>query len=85
MRTTAHVSHVLSIEPRGLCRAKAAAYVGVSPSLFDTMVGDGRMPKPKRVNARTIWDRRQLDEAFEGLPDGNDLNPWDESGEEDAA
>jgi len=41
------------------------------------------MPKPKRINSRIVWDRQQLDEAFEVLPDGNDNNPWDE--EEDAA
>jgi len=27
------------------------------------------MPKPKRINARTIWDRKRLDEAFDALPD----------------
>jgi predicted DNA-binding transcriptional regulator AlpA len=57
---------------------KSAAYVGVSPSLFDEMVRDGRMPKPKRINGRVVWDRRQLDDAFEALPDGEDQNPWDE-------
>src|SRR5436309_15841447 len=47
----------LSLPPRGLSRSEAAAYVGVSPSLFDAMVKDGRMPQPKRINSRTIWDR----------------------------
>jgi predicted DNA-binding transcriptional regulator AlpA len=69
---------LLTIEPRGLRRVKSAAYVGVSPSLFDEMVRDGRMPKPKRINGRVVWDRRQLDDAFEALPDGEDQNPWDE-------
>jgi len=68
-----------SLAPRGLSRVQAAAYIGVSASTFDTMVGDGRMPKPKRINARTVWDRRQLDEAFEALPDAGDGNPWDEA------
>ena len=49
------------IPPRGLCRVEAAAYVGVSPTLFDEMVGDGRMPRPKRINARSVWDRLLLD------------------------
>lgn len=65
------------IEPRGLSRTEAAGYVGVSPSMFDLMVKDGRMPQPKRVNSRTIWDRRQIDEAFENLPDTGTDNPWD--------
>lgn len=54
---------------RGLSREEAADYVGVSPSLFDQMVSDGRMPQPKPVNARLVWDRYRLDEAFERLPD----------------
>jgi hypothetical protein len=69
----------LSLPPRGLSRVEAAAYIGVSPSLFDLMVGDGRMPRPKRINARTVWDRLQLDAAFAALPDGCDRDaddPW---------
>jgi predicted DNA-binding transcriptional regulator AlpA len=66
------------IEPRGLSRGEAAEYIGVSASLFDQMVKDGRMPEPKRINSRTVWDRRRLDEAFEALPEANAGNPWDE-------
>jgi predicted DNA-binding transcriptional regulator AlpA len=60
------------ILPRGLSRLEAAGYVGVSGSTFDQMVKDGRMPAPKRVNARTIWDMWQLDDAFEALPSDGD-------------
>ena len=67
----------LSLPPRGLSRLEAAAYIGVSPSLFEKMVKDGRMPKPKRINTRTVWDRRQLDEAFEALDECEAANPWD--------
>jgi predicted DNA-binding transcriptional regulator AlpA len=55
--------------PRGLSREEAARWVGVSPSLFDQMVKDGRMPGPKVINSRVVWDRYQLDPAFEALPD----------------
>lgn len=55
---------------RGLNRAQAAAYIGVSPSLFDEMISDGRMPAPKRMNSRTVWDRLALDRAFDRLPGG---------------
>lgn len=55
--------------PRGLSRAEAARWVGVSPSLFDQMVKDGRMPGPKVINSRVVWDRYRLDHAFEALPD----------------
>jgi hypothetical protein len=33
------------------------------------MVNDGRMPKPKRIDGRAVWDRVLLDEAFEALQD----------------
>ncbi|MBB3525390.1 RNA polymerase-interacting CarD/CdnL/TRCF family regulator [Rhizobium sp. BK456] len=30
------------------------------------------MPKPKRINVRTIWDRHAVDRAFDKLPGGSD-------------
>ena len=58
-----------SLPPRGLSREEAAAYIGVSPSLFDILVKDSRMPGPKRINSRVVWDRLKLDVAFEVLDD----------------
>lgn len=62
--------------PRGLSRDEAARYVGVGTTLFDEMVADRRMPKPKTINSRRVWDRLALDDAFADLPDAVD-NPWD--------
>ena len=67
-----------SLAPRGLSRVQSAVYVGVGATLFDEMVGDGRMPAPKKINSKKIWDRAALDEAFTGLPSDEDANPWDE-------
>jgi predicted DNA-binding transcriptional regulator AlpA len=67
-----------TLAPRGLSRAEAAAYVGVSTSLFDQMVRDDRMPGPKNINSRIVWDRIRLDQFFEALPDRDAANPWDE-------
>jgi predicted DNA-binding transcriptional regulator AlpA len=67
-----------TLAPRGLSRAVAAAYLGISQSLFDQMVEDGRMPGPKTINSRVIWDRIRLDQFFEALPDKEAANPWDE-------
>ena len=67
--------------PRGLSRAQAAEYIGVSSTLFDAMVRDRRMPLPRRINARSVWDVRQVDEAFAALPGdvGNEpTNEWDD-------
>ena len=64
----------LSLAPRGLSREQAAAYVGISPSLFDMLISDGRMPGPKRINARVVWDRVKLDLAFEALAGGEEAS-----------
>ena len=68
----------LSLPPRGLSREQAAAYVGISPSLFDMLIKDGRMPGPKRINSRVVWDRLKLDAAFEALADTADGSTDDE-------
>jgi hypothetical protein len=47
-------------------------YIGVSASKFDELVRDGRMPGPKRIDGRKVWDVRALDLAFDSLPDHND-------------
>lgn len=60
-----------SLPPRGLSREEAATYVGVSPTKFDEMVADGRMPEPKVIDGRRVWDRLALDAAFSALPDAN--------------
>lgn len=81
------VDHIPSREPavlpptkRGLSRILAAGYVGVGPTKFDEMVSDGRMPKPKRIDGRKVWDVRALDRFFEALPSDGDIddNPWDD-------
>jgi hypothetical protein len=68
----------LSLPPRGLSRVEAAAYIGVSVTFFDQLVDDGRMPHPKLINTRKVWDRLSLDRAFEALPTDGDENEWDE-------
>lgn len=61
---------------RGLNRVEAATYVGVSASKFDQMVADRRMPRPKKIDCRKVWDMRALDLAFDELTEG-DANEWD--------
>jgi predicted DNA-binding transcriptional regulator AlpA len=66
-----------SYPPRGLSREASARYIGVGSTKFDEMVKDGRMPKPKRVDGRTVWDRVALDIAFTSLPDVDSGNYFD--------
>lgn len=71
-----------TVQPRGLSRIQAAEYIGVGTTKFDEMVAEGRMPKPKRIGRRVIWDRYALDRAFEALPDDGEAegkNPWDDA------
>ena len=65
---------------RGLSREEAAEYICVGTSTFDTMIRDGRMPGPKRIGGRRVWDVRALDRAFDLLPGDVEKsnNPWDE-------
>jgi hypothetical protein len=72
-----------TLAPRGLNRSQAAAYIGVSATKFDELVRDGRMPSPKIIDRRKVWDKYQLDAAFEALPGGefgefDESSPWDE-------
>lgn len=73
----------ISLPPRGLRREEAAAYIGVSPSMFDTMVDDERMPKPKHVNRCRIWDRMELDFAFTALPNSDGTSGRIDAGEDE--
>jgi excisionase family DNA binding protein len=66
------LSAVRPIPRRGLSREEAAMYVGISASKFDELVRDGRMPRPKRIDGRKVWDVHALDLAFNSLPDDND-------------
>ena len=69
----------LSLPPRGLSRGQAAEYIGVGVTKFDEMVDDGRMPRPKRIDGRLVWDRVKLDAAFDELDDDiRPKNEWDE-------
>jgi len=70
-----------SLPPLGLRREVAAAYIDVSPTKFDQMVADGRMPKPKLIDTRRVWSRIEVEQAFARLPGGAEDEPeedeWD--------
>ncbi len=63
--------------PRGMSRDEAAYYVGVGATKFDEMVADKRMPRPKRVDGRVIWDRLQIEAAFSDLPEEKKVSRLD--------
>jgi predicted DNA-binding transcriptional regulator AlpA len=67
-----------NLTPRGLSREEAAAYVGIGATLFDRLIADGLMPKPKMLAGRKVWDIRALDRAFDALPGEMERNPWED-------
>lgn len=64
---------------RGLNRVEAALYVGVGVSKFDALVIDGRMPAPRQIDRRRVWDVNELDAAFDALPSECNSNSWDDA------
>lgn len=71
----------VSLPPIGISREESAAYIGVGTTLFDEMVADGRMPPPRIINGRTVWDREEVYQAFKAIPArgmkiGSPLSDW---------
>lgn len=80
MNARTALSDVRPLPRRGLSRIEAAIYIGIGVTMFDAMVKNGKMPKPKRVGARHLWDVLQLDMAFDALPADNEGgNSWDDA------
>ncbi|RUX48854.1 hypothetical protein EOA33_14340 [Mesorhizobium sp. M4A.F.Ca.ET.050.02.1.1] len=74
---------LVSLQPRGLRRAAAAAYIGISPSHFDKERAAGNIPPAKTLFGVALWDRFDLDSLFDGKPtaavaaNDNDSDYWD--------
>ncbi|WP_206073333.1 helix-turn-helix transcriptional regulator [Mesorhizobium wenxiniae] len=76
-----------SLPPVGINREQAAALIGIGTSLFDRLVAAGKMPEPRTIAGRLIWDVEEVAAAFRALPhrsepivplDGTHggVNPW---------
>jgi excisionase family DNA binding protein len=52
----------------GLSAEEAAAACGVSAGTFLEMVEDHRMPAPRKINSRLVWDVDEVRAAFKALP-----------------
>ena len=76
---------MLPVSRRGLDENEAAVYLSLSPSFFRKLVTDGRMPRPRLIGVRRIWDVEELDLAFKALPrEGGDAEPIFTSQENDS-
>jgi predicted DNA-binding transcriptional regulator AlpA len=52
---------------RGLDHDEAALFIGVSQTVFDQMVRDGRLPPATEFDGELVWDLVQLDRAMDRL------------------
>ncbi len=60
----------------GLSEEEAAACVGIGATKFREMVQARRMPRPRRIDGRKVWDVDELRAAFKSLPhDGEAEEP----------
>jgi hypothetical protein len=58
----------VTLIPIGLSREQAAEFISVGTTLFDILVQDGRMPAPRAINGRNVWDREEVEACFKALP-----------------
>ena len=71
----AHTDRVAAWLPRAMRADQAAAYLSMSKSMFLKLVGEKVMPESIKIRGMTMWDRLELDTAFDDLK-----NPDPESG-----
>jgi hypothetical protein len=65
---TARLSDNRPVPRRGLSREEAACTWAFRRASLTRLVQDKRMPGPRRIDARKVWDIRALDVAFDQLP-----------------
>jgi excisionase family DNA binding protein len=63
------------IYARGLRVDRAAAYLGMGKTKFLELVDNGRMPKAVVIDGVKVWDRIELDAAFEAAKDAPEGEP----------
>lgn len=56
------------VVPFAITREQAAALIGVSVTKFEELVGDGRMPQPREIDRRVLWDSEEVRAAWRLIP-----------------
>jgi predicted DNA-binding transcriptional regulator AlpA len=56
-----------SYPPRGMRADRAAAYLDMSKSAFSRLVDTGQLPRAVPIGGMKVWDRLELDAAFEDM------------------
>jgi excisionase family DNA binding protein len=58
----------IAYPPLGMSVDEAARFVGIGATLFLELVKERRMPRPRVIRSRRVWDSRELAAAFSELP-----------------
>jgi predicted DNA-binding transcriptional regulator AlpA len=66
-----HAERVAAWLPRAMRAEQAAEYFSMSRSMWLKLVAEGKMPPGIKIGAMTLWDRHDIDVAFEDLKLGN--------------
>jgi predicted DNA-binding transcriptional regulator AlpA len=69
----------LSYPPRAMRLHGAAAYLSMSKSAFLRLIEEGKLPSGIHVGGMVLWDRLELDAAFENLKEADEDHPDDPS------
>lgn len=70
------------VVPYAVSRSQAAALIGVSDTFFDKLVKDGRMPQPRDIDGRVLWDSEEIKVAWRRQPKRGEAAPgnsWDDA------
>jgi predicted DNA-binding transcriptional regulator AlpA len=59
------LSNRLAYPPRAMRLEQAAAYLSISPTSFLRLVEEGALPPAIKKHAMSLWDRIDLDAAFD--------------------
>ncbi|MEY9238745.1 putative DNA-binding transcriptional regulator AlpA [Bradyrhizobium japonicum] len=58
---------LINYAPRGMRAPTAARYLDMSESSFLRLVSEGRFPSGIKIDGMVVWDRYDLDIAFENI------------------
>lgn len=62
---------------RGFPCALAADYLGISPSKFRQLVAAKKIPAPRLIDSKRVWDKYDLDDFFDNLPRDGESTGWE--------
>jgi predicted DNA-binding transcriptional regulator AlpA len=56
------------VVPFAVSRETAAELLGISSGTFDKLVKSGKLPEPREVESRILWDSAEIRAAWRAMP-----------------